>query len=814
MAVPTVPGAARSRTGGPPAVEGFVSWSTADRWDAGLVTGTGRTGAVLHGGPARHVVDLAHEEFFTALHDRPRAPATAGVLPQVRERLLAGDADGAAAAADRAVRASDVGDRLVWTDPLAPAATLVWTPRDGVDGGGGEGRASGGRGEHDGYRREVDLRSGEASVRWRAAHGATGVAVLPVRAADAFLVRLTCGTVDGVLTLGRTGETRAGGPGTASGPTPAGGRARARVVAGEGELHVEVSPTGDFTDTVARTVLVAGDGTDVVVQGVDEGGIRARVTAATEVATLAVAVDVHGPGVPPAAVPAVDRCREVLADPAAARARQERGHGGLVGRTALRLGGDRVAPDLGDLAAELRRGDARARLVATEVAFAAGRHTILSSTGVLPPTLQGVWQGTWAPAWSSDYTMNGNVQSGAAAGGVVTGCDEVVPALFRLVARFADDYADNARRVYGAGGWLLPARCTTHGRASHTNHRYPHHWWVGNGPWTVRLGYDHWSATGDEEFLRDALWPLVQNVLEFCCDVVVAGEGGRVHVVPSYSPENTPAGAGTPLAVDATSDVAMLRDAARLGQRLARLVPGADPERVARWAGLVAALPPYRVRDGAFAEWIGDGFDDQVAHRHASHLYPFWYEDDDRVGPAERAAALEAIRRRLDWRAEDPTGPPGRMEMAFGLVQLGVAAARLGAAEEALRCVSWLAELHWGTNGVSTHDAGAIFNVDASGGLPALVAAMLLEAQPNRVTLLPACPDAWPAGEVAGLRGRGGLVVDRLAWTAGHVEVTARFAPGTGRTRDGDVVDLRVGAGPARAERLGADPRTIRLPRP
>jgi hypothetical protein len=256
----------------------------------------------------------------------------------------------------------------------------------------------------------------------------------------------------------------------------------------------------------------------------------------------------------------------------------------------------------------------------------------------------------------------------------------------------------------------------------------------------------------------------------------------------------------------------MLRDAARLGLRLLDVVPDADPSLGARWAGLAESLPAYRVRDGAFAEWIGDGFADQVAHRHASHLYPFWYEDDDRVGPAERAAALEAVRRRLDWRAAAPPGPPGRMEMAFGLVQLGLAAARLGAADEALRCVTWLAELHWGTNGVSTHDAGAIFNVDASGGLPALVAAMLLDAQPNAVTLLPACPAAWPAGEITGLRGRGGLVVDRLSWAPDHVEVTARFAPGTARTRDGDIVRFRAGDRFG-DERLGDAPRTLRLPR-
>ena len=43
------------------------------------------------------------------------------------------------------------------------------------------------------------------------------------------------------------------------------------------------------------------------------------------------------------------------------------------------------------------------------------------------------------------------------------------------------------------------------------------------------------------------------------------------------------------------------------------------------------------------------------------------------------------------WRAQAPTAPPGRMEMAFGLVQVGLAAAALGDARSALTCAQWLA---------------------------------------------------------------------------------------------------------------------------
>lgn len=119
-----------------------------------------------------------------------------------------------------------------------------------------------------------------------------------------------------------------------------------------------------------------------------------------------------------------------------------------------------------------------------------------------------------------------------------------------------------------------------------------------------------------------------------------------------------------------------------------------------------------------------------MAHRHASQLYPLWYEPDaafvrdGEQAQALRLAAAETIRRKIAWRAEDPAPPPGRMEMAFGLVQLGLAAAALGDAESALTCAEWLAVDHWSGALTSRHDAGAIFNLDASGGLPALVATM------------------------------------------------------------------------------------------
>ena len=176
---------------------------------------------------------------------------------------------------------------------------------------------------------------------------------------------------------------------------------------------------------------------------------------------------------------------------------------------------------------------------------------------------------------------------------------------------------------------------------------------------------------------------------------------------------------------------------------------------------------------------------------------------------------------KIAWRAEAPTAPPGRMEMAFGLVQVGVAAAALGDAEAALTCAEWLAVDHWTPTLTTRHDAGRIFNLDASGGLPGLVAAMLLGSTEDSLTVLPALPASWSSGAITGLRARGGLVIDRLEWEPGRASLTVRrlpraewLAPAEGTlVRAWGSARLRAGGAVVEDARLqfGADPVRLEL---
>ena len=716
-------------------------------WDAGVVAGTGVVGAIVHGDPANHIITLGHERFFVPANSRRPAPILADALPAIRGALADHDEARAADIVDARLREQGWDpEQLIWTDPLGPIAQVEWRTSTS---------------KWTDYRREISLTDGSVAVSWRIEPDIrAGLRVNAVHGLEELELELwSDADLEGVLVLAPVTETSAG----ASTVMPVDYSDRVvftiastsdalalRVVADGAEPKTAVSAEVDISAAVAtvpgpdgwRIPLLAGRPIRVAVRIECRGGVAAR-PVALDMPTL------------------LDRSQIALGDSTSTT--------------------DQVS--LEELWASAFEGDPAAEAALFEVAYAAGRRNVLASTGALPPTLQGVWQGTWAPAWSADYTLNGNLQLGALAGALWTGSPEAVSSLFRLIRPFADDYRSNARRIFGRDGMMLPARLTTHGHANHFLRDYPHEFWLGGGPWLLRMAADYIQVTGDRSPIDDWLWEFALEVLEFC-EAVAADGGGNLS--PSYSPENTPHGSENPLATNAIADIAALRDGFRVGAWLASL--RGDTVQETAWAAARESLPAYRVAaDRTLGEWRAD-WPEHVAHRHASQLQGLWYEPDPVLLIGElREAALATVQAKIAWRAQDPTGPPGNMEMAFGLSSVGLAAAALGDADSAYQCALWLARDHFTAALTTTHDAGGIFNLDASGALPAVVAAMLVGSSAGRIQLLPALPRQWPCGKATGLGVRGGATVSELEWTTTGVRVKLELPPENAWLRPGGV---------------------------
>jgi len=105
---------------------------------------------------------------------------------------------------------------------------------------------------------------------------------------------------------------------------------------------------------------------------------------------------------------------------------------------------------------------------------------------------------------------------------------------------------------------------------------------------------------------------------------------------------------------------------------------------------------------------------------------------------------------------------------------MGLAAAFLRTPEEAYGRLEVMAtgQSMYASMMCSHEPKGAIFNCDANGAMPEILHRMILQSRPGVLDLLPALPEAWPRGEICGIKARQQISIDRLAWNEKERHVT------------------------------------------
>ena len=728
----------------------YFSQQPGDGWEDGLALGDGTTGALLWGTPRRHVATIAHESVVLPTDPIRSAPDLARDLPTFRSLITTGQAQDAA---DLAVRRSrEQGyPGLQWTDPLVPVAALV------IDSA---------TAEYSNYRREVEI-GGQVRISWNDRHGAKVITAFVSRSDHLLLLQLT-----------------GFGPAAASVRLvpPASATTSRSGVRGGNEHHVDFqqSPGGvgsplQMSFTANWVFRPAGATTYLTVLAED---------AATS--TVAVETVVRWTSGQEPAPPLNAAAGSTYLD---LYRRHRSAHADQVHTVQLDLNTPASGLPTESL---LGSGDPRLQREIMQLQFATTQALIADSTGRLPPTLQGVWSGTFDPAWSSDYTMNGNMQNGSLAAMLPTGNPAQLLSYLDMLERFSDDFAENARLLFGTGGFVLPSRCSpSHGRTTHFDEQHCHEFWTAGGAWAAAFFLDFCWYTADLDYLRTHAYPFARAVEDFYQGFLLVDQAGVVTFNPSYSPENRSVTFASQACRNATMDRAALAGLLRCLQRAAELL-GIDDHLAPRRQAWLTGLPDYRVApDGTLAEWLDDGVVENVEHRTASQLWGLWFEPDQDIVHDERlrAAVRAVIDAKLAWRAS----ADGVEEMAYGLVQLGIAAAAVGHAAGAMECLTRLSALYFRPALTTNHDVGAIFNVDIAGGFPALVCAMLLQSTVTELHVLPALPTQWPTGSVRGIHARGALVID-LTWSPEEITLIVTALPGGHRLRRGAPVAIRLPA--------------------
>lgn len=729
-----------------------ASWN-GDAWREALATGNGVIGLGVYGGVKDETILVNHGELWH-WGKRSVLPDVSDTLAETR-RLLD---QGLYAEANR-ISSQALLDRGYVAELFTPCPLADLRIRMGMEA------------PFRGYRRVLDMETGEVTVSWR-------------QDGSLFRRRVFASRTDDLIVLEIAGEPQQVACALWPDLHRTGGADEARMVA-------ETASTREAgaADGYAWLALRNDDGTDfgLVCRVVAEGGaVQAdaagalQVSGASRVLLLGKAF-VRGDretGIPRL----MAELDVVAADYDTLLARHAPVHGALYHAADLRLAEGDFTVCNEQLLLDGYGEDASPVLLEKLWRFA--RHLFISGTreGAQPFPLYGLWGGRYDLVWSH-HMANINIQMmcwHALAGGLAP----LMEPFLRYYTDMMDDFRENARKLFGLPGICLSAGSTPGlGVANQvvpviTN-------WIGGAGWIARHFYEVWQHTGDETLLKEFVLPFLLEAAAFYEAYLVRGADGLYRIYPSVSPENTPGnlmsgefahmGHACPTAQDATMDHAIVRELfthlVEIGDRC-----GVASEQMARWRDLLAHMPPYRVNgDGAVCEWMHDGLEDFYYHRHISHLYPvFPGREIDRERDPVLMAAFE---RAVDLRVLG--GQSG-----WSLAQMANVYARFGKAEKAVSALDVLCSggllanfftLHndWRHMGMTLDlDDFAPVQLDALLGCANALQEMLLSVTADCVHLLPACPERFARGSLTDFRFHTGRI--SLAWDrdAGTMEGT------------------------------------------
>ena len=416
--------------------------------------------------------------------------------------------------------------------------------------------------------------------------------------------------------------------------------------------------------------------------------------------------------------------------------------------------------------------------------FQYGRYLLISCSrpGGLPANLQGLWNDNNSPAWHSDYHANINVQMNYWPAEVAN-LGECHTPFFDLIAsqlpawRKATATAKEFKTADGSFAKRGFAIRTSHNITGGMGWK----WDKTANAWYCQHLWEHYAFGLDKNYLRLTAYPIMKETCEFWEDHLKALPDGNLVVPDAWSPEHGPDEDGVTYSQEIVWDLfnnyVSAADALGVDKSYRETIAARRDRlvtpKVGSWGQLMEWMTEKKGTNAIAKHPELDTPNDH--HRHTSHLFAVY--PGSQISVTKTPELAKAAKISLDARGIAPNSDVREWSFAWRTALY----ARLHDANNAHQMLQQLfSARNTCANLFGLHPP---MQMDGNFGITAGIAEMLIQSQAGEIELLPALPSAWPAGNISGLRVRGGYELD-LKWQAGKLtSATLKNVSGNGHVK-------------------------------